>query len=250
LARRTRAASLREREQNHESPSTTPGLHVVGDGNAAMRRVADRRAARMTQRRHPGPDILAAYAAGVLARGFELVVEAHVETCSRCCASAKALETISGAALEQMRPTDVAPGALARVLARLDDAPVCSPPPRARPLLERLPLKPRKVIMPGVWIAAVDIRRPPKNRVYVLSAGPGKPAARHGHAGAEFCAVLKGAYRDESGVFRAGDFAAAERNVDHKPVAGIEGCVCLIATEGRLKARGPFGRAAFAYAGI
>jgi putative transcriptional regulator len=77
------------------------------------------------------------------------------------------------------------------------------------------------------------------------------PTARHEHSGAEFCTVLKGAFRDESGLYSAGDFAATDGDVDHQPVViGDEECVCLFATEGRLKARGVLGRLAFAYANV
>ena len=75
--------------------------------------------------------------------------------------------------------------------------------------------------------------------------------ARHEHVGAEFCTVLKGAYRDELGVFAAGDFAAAYGEFNHQPVVhGEETCICLFATEGRLKAQGLLGRLAFAFADV
>jgi putative transcriptional regulator len=62
---------------------------------------------------------------------------------------------------------------------------------------------------------------------------------------------LKGAYRDELGLFAAGDFAAAESDLNHQPVVeGAEACVCLFATEGRLKPQGLLGRLAFAYADV
>jgi putative transcriptional regulator len=75
--------------------------------------------------------------------------------------------------------------------------------------------------------------------------------ARHEHAGAEFCTVLEGAFRDETGVYRAGDFAAADEDLNHQPVIeGDEACVCLFATEGRLKPQGVLGRMAFMYANV
>ena len=63
--------------------------------------------------------------------------------------------------------------------------------------------------------------------------------------------MLTGAYRDQLGVFAAGDFAAAEGAFNHQPmVEGDEACICLFATEGRLKAQGFLGRLAFAYADV
>jgi putative transcriptional regulator len=63
--------------------------------------------------------------------------------------------------------------------------------------------------------------------------------------------VLKGAYRDELGRFAAGDFAAAYGDFNHQPVVdGDETCICLFATEGRLKPQGLIGRIAFGFADV
>lgn len=205
----------------------------------------------MSAQHHPSADILAAYAAGVLEPGFGLVVGAHLEGCAQCRRQVGAYEAASGDALADIAGADVEGDALTRVMARLD-----APSPKAAPidkrsLLERLPLKSRKWVAPGVWVAAVETPHARTNRVYVLSVAPGMPTARHEHSGAEFCTVLKGAYRDELGLFRAGDFAATDHEVNHQPVVqGDEACVCLFATEGRLLPQGLLGRLAFAFADV
>jgi putative transcriptional regulator len=205
----------------------------------------------MSPRHHPSLEILTAYAAGALEPGFGLVVGAHVEACAACRAHVAGLEAASGAAFQDLPVADVAADALQRVMARVEAPAAAKPLADNRPLLERLPLKPRRWVAPGVWVAAVATPHAPQNRVYVLSVGPGMPTARHEHSGAEYCTVLKGAYRDELGVFAAGDFAAVEGNLNHQPVVqGDETCVCLFATEGRLKPQGLIGRLAFALADV
>lgn len=205
----------------------------------------------MNPRHHPSADILAAYAAGVSEPGFGLVVGAHVEGCAACRAQVAAYEAASGAALEDAPDADIGGDALSRVMSRLDEAPARAPAVDTRPLLQRLPLKPRKWIAPGVWVAGVKTPHAPDNRVYLLSVDPGRPTARHEHSGPEYCTVLTGAYRDELGLFQAGDFAAAEGDLNHQPVVvGDQSCVCLFATEGRLKPQGLLGRIAFAYADV
>ncbi len=205
----------------------------------------------MNPRHHPSPDVLTAYAAGALDPGFALVVGAHVENCPACRAQVRALEAASGAALDQLPQTEVGADALSRVMTRLDEAPPPASAADARPLLDRLPLKSKRRAAPGVWVAAVDTPHAPENRVYLLSVRAGGLTARHEHTGAEFCTVLKGAYRDELGVFAAGDFAAAYGEFNHQPVVhGDETCICLFATEGRLKAQGLLGRLAFAFADV
>jgi putative transcriptional regulator len=204
----------------------------------------------MSPQHHPADDVLTAYAAGALEPGFGLVVGAHLEACAHCRARVASFEAASGAALNDLPEADIAPDALAKVMARLDETPAPSAID-TRPLLDRLPLKPKRWVAPGVWVAAVDTPHARDNRVYILSVAPGMPTARHEHTGAEFCTVLKGAYRDELGRFAAGDFAAAYGEFNHQPVVeGDETCVCLFATEGRLKPQGLIGRIAFGFADV
>lgn len=205
----------------------------------------------MSPRHHPADDVLTAYAAGALEPGFGLVVAAHLDTCAHCRWRVSLLEAASGSALADLPETDIAPDALDKVLSRLDDQRSLDAAIDTRPFIERLPLRPRRWIAPGVWVAAVDTPHAPDNRVYVLSVAPGMPTARHEHSGAEFCTVLKGAYRDELGLFGPGDFAAAYGELNHQPVVqSSEACVCLFATEGRLKPQGMLGRIAFGFADV
>lgn len=204
----------------------------------------------MNPRHHPSDDILVEYASGALEAGFGLVVGAHVEGCAACRAKVRGFEAASGAALKDAPHVEIGAGALASVMARLDEA-SAAPPADTRPFLERLPLKSKKWVAPGVWVAAVDTPHASENRVYLLRVGAGMAAARHEHSGAEFCTVLKGAYRDELGLFSAGDFAMAEDDLNHQPkVEPGEECICLFATEGRLKAKDVIGRVAFALADV
>ncbi len=205
----------------------------------------------MSGQHHPSADILAAYASGVLEPGFGLVVAAHVDGCAHCRRQVASYEAISGDALCEIDDAAMGDDALSRVMSRLDGAAPEKLVVDRRPFAERLTLKPRKWVAPGVWVAAVETPHARTNRVYVLSVAPGMPTARHEHSGAEFCTVLKGAYRDELGLFRAGDFAATDHDVNHQPVVqGDEACVCLFATEGRLQPQGLLGRLAFAYADV
>lgn len=206
----------------------------------------------MNPRHHPSPDILAQYASGMLEPGFGLVVGAHVEVCPACRSRVSAFEAASGETFDELPTPSMAPDALARTFEK-----VAATEPEAatsiddRGLMGRLPLKPKRWVAPGVWAAAVDTPHAPQNRVYVLSVPKGMTAARHQHTGAEYCTVLQGAYRDELGLFKAGDFIAVEGDVSHQPIVdGDEACVCLFATEGRLKPSGLIGRIAFALADV
>jgi len=204
----------------------------------------------MNPQHHASDDLLVAYTAGALEPGFGLVVGAHVEFCVSCRHKVRGFEALSGAALEEASEADIASDALSRVMARLDEPPAAVQSD-SRSLLERLPLKPKKWVAPGAWVAAVDTPHAPQDRVYLLRLGAGTPAARHRHSGAEFCTVLTGAYRDELGLFAAGDFAQADGDLNHQPKVEPGGeCICLFATEGRLKPNDFIGRIAFALADV
>lgn len=200
---------------------------------------------------HPSDDVLSAYGAGALEPGFGLVVGAHVEQCAHCRSRLSAMEAASGDALRDLERAEIASDAFDKVMARLGEREAAKPAAPRTPLLQRLPLKPKKWVAPGVWVAGVNTPHAPDNRVYLLRVAAGAPTARHEHSGAEFCTVLSGAYRDELGLFRAGDFAAADGALNHQPmIEGDEACICLFATEGRLKPQGLIGRIAFALADV
>ncbi|HVY83637.1 MAG TPA: ChrR family anti-sigma-E factor [Caulobacterales bacterium] len=206
----------------------------------------------MSPSHHPLDDLLTAYAAGALEPGFGLVLGAHVEMCKACRAKVGAYEAISGDALDALPPAELSATAWTRMAERLDGHHALPPLKQpVRPLLERLPLKPKKWVAPGLWVAAVDTPHDPNDRVYLLGAAPGALTGRHSHSGAEFCTVLKGAFRDELGSFGAGDFAATDSEDEHQPIVeGREECICIFATEGRLKAKGAIARLAFRYADV
>src|SRR5262245_32740655 len=143
-----------------------------------------------TPRHHPAPDTLGSYASGALGAGFALVVAAHLESCQKCRRDVGALQASSGGP-----SVELAPDARESVTAKLDGATPDFPAPARRSFLERLPLKAKRWVAPGVWVTAVDAPHAAKDdRVYLLSVQPGGATALHSHTGREFCTVLRGAF--------------------------------------------------------
>jgi putative transcriptional regulator len=67
----------------------------------------------------------------------------------------------------------------------------------------------------------------------------------------EMTLVLKGAFRDEDGVYARGDIEVANQEVDHQPIAEPgEDCICLIATDAKLRFQGLLPRIAQPFIGI
>ena len=77
----------------------------------------------------------------------------------------------------------------------------------------------------------------PGRVVALIRMAPGTGYPRHKHRGAEDVLVLRGAYADELGVHRAGDFITYADGTTHTPVAvdgeSEEDCILLsVAHEG------------------
>jgi putative transcriptional regulator len=79
----------------------------------------------MTKINHHIPeDLLRAYAAGKLPHVFSVVVASHVSICDDCRAGLEAADVLAGAMLDETAPADLSEGALDRLMAALDTAPV------------------------------------------------------------------------------------------------------------------------------
>ena len=198
---------------------------------------------------HPAAETLALYAAGNMRAGFDLVVAAHMRTCSACRAELSRLERLGGHLVSELEPVAMAEDALSATLARLQAPAPAVPSPRE--LDGVLSHARRRWVAPGVWSAKVETPHHQNDRVYLLSVAPGSRTARHTHNGAEFTQVLEGALDDGGTIYRAGDFVELGKEDTHRPlVHGDEVCLCLFATEGRLVATDLIGRIAFAVANV
>jgi len=83
---------------------------------------------------------------------------------------------------------------------------------------------------PGVWDRPLTVAGAGKLRL--LKVAPGREVPEHGHGGTELTLVLRGAFRDATGLYARGDIADLDETVDHKPVIdGDVDCICLVASE-------------------
>lgn len=198
---------------------------------------------------HPGLETLAEYAAGQMRPGFDLVVAAHLRGCACCRDDVAKLEAVGGGLLGAVEPIGLDDGALAATLARLEEP--ATPASAARSLDQLLAGARRHWVAPGIWIAPIDTPRDPEDRVFLLRVGAGGGTAHHYHSGAEMTQVLAGALDDAGVIYRAGDMIETSQDHAHQQqAAGNEPCICLFATQGRLKPTTLLGRIAFALAGV
>jgi len=200
---------------------------------------------------HPAAEVLAAFAAGTMRAGFDLVVATHLRTCSQCRAEVSRLEQVGGQLVAEMEPAPLGEAAFAGTLARIDSSQPDPDPTHDRTLEEKLASARRRWVAPGVWCAPVDTPHAAGDRVFLLRVRPGAATARHTHAGAEYTQILSGALDDGGTIYRAGDFVElGEGHLHHPRVHGDEPCLCLFATEGRLVSTDLLGRVAFAIANV
>lgn len=204
----------------------------------------------MTIRHHISDQILLAYAGGQLPEAFSLVVATHLSFCDECRARSGAFDVLGGAMLEaEAAPMDeeAMEAAMARITA-LPQAPRPAPargPMRTDP---RVPAPLRQYIGSldrvrwrslgtGARQAILDTGRDATARLLYIPAGQEMPD--HGHNGLEMTLVLQGAFLDGDLRFGVGDVEIADQTTEHRPVAEAWGdCICLAATDSRLRFSG------------
>jgi putative transcriptional regulator len=196
----------------------------------------------VTVSHHPGEESLLAYATGKLGPGAALALAAHVKACPHCAEEVAFLERVGGALMETSDDAPLAQGALDRALAALD-GPAPAPPPRLPPglppALRGLKVGRWRWAGPGVRVAALPDAGGDDEYVYLLRAKRGSRLPHHSHHGVERVTVLSGAFMDNGDRFGPGDVSERDSSHAHQPIVSPDAdCLCLVATEGRLKLSG------------
>ncbi len=198
---------------------------------------------------------LMAFSAGCLGEPLSAVAAAHLEMCAHCRAELVDIDLIGGVLLEGMpasgvlnaqaalpaMPGDVVPmsgrngGPGGKDKARYSDGPQSF----AARIGVDLAHVPWRRLGPGVWHYRVKLSPGVKGDLRLLKIAAGKRMPEHGHGGSELTLVLDGAYRDERGEYRCGDIQDVDEADEHQPVADPQlGCVCIIASEQRVRYKG------------
>lgn len=195
-----------------------------------------------------------AYAAGSLPETAALVVATHLALCPHCRAEVGRYEAVGGQLLDDVDPVEIGDAALDRVLAKLNGR---EPPPVVRaaveapadgipqPLRDYLgaPLESFKwnLLLPKV--REIKLRDGAQGRLSMLKIKAGGSIPVHTHGGAEYTLVLTGAFTDSTGKYNRGDFAFADQDLKHQPIAAVtEDCICLALSEAPMRFTGPVAR--------
>lgn len=203
---------------------------------------------------HPDPASLMSCSAGSMPEAFAAVMASHISMCPSCRRELAMMEQIGTALFEKLVPVSVsrpAPIAAMRALeADVDDdevAPVVVTGDVPQPLMSaigaHLDKVPWKRVGPGVLQHQITLSDPSRGELRLVKVAPGQTLPEHGHRGNELTLILRGSYADATGTYKAGDVADLDEHVEHQPVADlVEGCICLIAVQGRLRFKSAIAR--------
>lgn len=198
---------------------------------------------------HLPDELLLDNAAGSAPAPVALMAATHLSLCPICRKHHGRLEAIGGGLLERIQPAQMAPDALARALARLDESappattPLTGPAILPRPLwhyvtgdLDKLPWRDQ-----ARGVAEVELNCSGGGfKASLLRIAAGRAIPRHTHRGEEITLVLEGAFADASGHYARGDVCFADPSIEHSPVADRgPDCLCLVVTQGPIKLTGP-----------
>jgi len=202
---------------------------------------------------HVPDEALLAHAAGTATEGASLAIACHAGLCTACSARVAELEALGGALLETAGTAEVAPDALASVLARLDGPPQSRAAAAAAPDVPEL-LRPYglpRALRAVVGRAGGPVRWHlviPGVRAIDLPVGSGEDVVRliafkggitiplHDHGGPEHIVVFSGALEEEGARFGRGDISIREPGERHQQrIAPGEPCIALVVNEGKLQ---------------
>jgi putative transcriptional regulator len=205
----------------------------------------------MTITHHPDISSLMCCSAGSQPEPCAAVIASHLACCPKCREEVRRMQKIGAALFEKLEPakmSEQAPVIAMRACESEADAhegrvgvpcKECSgdvPPPLAALIGERLDDVKWRWLAPGIWTYPVPLSKGCKGDLRLFKIAPGKALPDHEHDGYELTLILRGSYTDENGTYRPGDVAELDEGVAHGPVACPQkGCICLTATEGKLR---------------
>lgn len=204
---------------------------------------------------HPDDSTLMSYAAGALPGALAAVTAAHLALCERCRDELAVMELMGGALLADLpgvalrRPEPAAPGVTPSHRRGAEPSQAAEvPPPLATLIGDDLQSVRWRWLSRGIWV-----KRLPITGEGLLHAFKGKPGARlpnHGHLGSELTLVLRGTLEDSTGCYRRGDVCDLDEAVEHTPIAGPEGCICVVAQDRPIRFRSLMARLARPWHGM
>ncbi|MCW8879573.1 MAG: ChrR family anti-sigma-E factor [Kangiellaceae bacterium] len=211
---------------------------------------------------HPDIELLLKYSTGQLAPALSVAIGIHQHQCETCRNRINDIELIGGETLENLPSVEASnqtkelneQDALALLMSQVDATQQdeesssyeeCAVASADLDLLERLGNREFdtftwKKVTPSISKAEITLAED-DFKVELLKFAANAKIPQHTHEGQEFTVVLEGDFSDSLGQYKSGEFIVQDKTVEHQPVAGSQGCVCLAITTAPLKFTGTFG---------
>ncbi len=198
---------------------------------------------------HIDDALLMAYSAGTLPEAFSLAIATHISMCDECRATLESFDAVGGQVMEDQSPVTMNDDAFAKTMAKVGKQSIQRPKPAndipsvlAGYIGGALDDVEWRTLGGGIKQKIILTERDATARLLYIPAGQSAPD--HGHSGMELTLVLRGAFMDEYGHYRAGDIEITDDSVEHTPIADIgEDCICLAVTEAPIRFTSIFYRA-------
>jgi putative transcriptional regulator len=196
---------------------------------------------------HPSTEMLAEYASGALPMSHNLCVATHLEHCPTCQHEYARLNQVGAALFDSLAADSGTPNpdeqALKdRIFQQLDSVAPVAVSAKPASTQNGIPKALRQWI-PENYDQLSWFRLTPAFRLVTLlkdrdgaqialsRVKPGGRMGHHRHTGTELTVVLKGAFSDDSGLYKKGDFVVRDARHRHRPVVTRDAeCICLMVT--------------------
>jgi len=214
---------------------------------------------------HPSIEILTDFAAGSLSLPHSLSVATHLEHCVDCQHQVKKLEVLGAQLFDQANQDSKNLASLkASLFEKLGDTtkhdPITQPenteetPHNAVWDDYKIPRALRQFVTksyddlkwmrlsPSFKIATL-YNEDGGTQVALTRVKAGAHMPTHTHTGDEITLVLEGAFSDETGIYRQGDFISRDASHKHKPIVTKDAeCICLTVLDAPIEFTGWFAR--------
>lgn len=202
---------------------------------------------------HPTLDTLTDYSAGALPLAHALAVSVHLDQCSQCREQVRRLNMVGAELFATHTETtshdhmaQLKQNVMAAITQSKSEAVTADNTDGGRSIPESL----RRFIPKGFnalnWIhltpsfkLATLCNEMGGAQIALSCVKPGACLPSHRHTGNEITVVLKGAFSDEDGLYREGDFICRDQHDKHQPrVTKDAECICLIVLDSPIEFTG------------
>ncbi|NVJ61982.1 MAG: cupin domain-containing protein [Gammaproteobacteria bacterium] len=204
----------------------------------------------MSCNHHPAVESLLQHASGKTSGLQHLMIRLHCKVCDHCDKVVTEFESLGGETLESLSDTPLQVGAFQALMKRIqsnaDVTEVDSNRSDYAHLIEKILGREGKADkLNWHWRTKrfAEIPLPTEDKGFdakLIYFKKGMKVPRHTHRDKEYTLVLSGAFSDDSGEYKRGDYVYKTSHDEHSPVATSD-CICLAVTTQPLKFTGTFG---------